>query len=464
MLSGIHIISIILTLGLVAFLGIYSMRQVKSASDFSVGGRSISTPMVIGTLVGTLVGGAATVGTAQLAYSYGFSAWWFTLGGGIASILLGILLAKPLRESEATTGPGLLSLAYGQKAGLLASVFSSLGTFLNVVAQVLAAVALLTSIFKISPLLSAFIAVFLIIIYVIFGGVWGTGMIGSLKAILLYLSLSVAGYLAYTMGGGMIGFTTTFESFPWFSLFGRGVATDLAAGFAMLVGILSTQTYLQAMFSGKSVRVSRNGALLSGLIIPPIGLAAVFVGLYMRANFPNINPQEALPLFIIEFLPDWLGGIVIATLLITIIGTGAGLVLGISTMLSQDIYKKIISPNASEEKILRFTRFSIIGITGLTLIFVFGSANSLILKWSFLSMGLRGATICFPLLALIFMPKFINRRAGTLAIGLAPFATILWAIIGSKAVEPLYIGLIVSLGTLLIGSLLTSDRDINFSG
>lgn len=458
MLSGIHIFSMILTLCAVTVLGVFSMRRIKSANDFSLGGRAISTPVVAGTIVGTLVGGASTVGTAQLAFKYGFSAWWFTLGAGIACVVLGTLLAKPLRESGASTGPGLLSLAYGPKAGLLASIFSSMGIFLNIVAQVLAAVALLTSIFNVSPFVSAVIAVVLIITYVIFGGVWGTGLVGTFKVILLYISLSTAGTLAYYLGGGITGFTSSFEAYPWFSLFGRGIATDLASAFSMLVGILSTQTYFQAMFSGKSVKVSRNGALLSGIIIPPIGLAAIFVGLYMRANFPHINPQEALPLFVLQYLPHWLGGIVIATLIISVIGTGAGLVLGISTMLSQDIYKKIISPKASDKQILWFTRLSIVIITSLTLIFVSGTANSLILKWSFLSMGLRGAAICLPLVSLILIPGFINRQAGALAIGLAPISVIFWTFFGYPQIDPLYIGLLVSITTLITGSLVHNSH------
>jgi len=459
MLSIIHIISIIFTILLVTCLGVYSMRQVKSASDFAVGGRSISAPIVAGTIVGTLVGGASTVGTAQLAFKYGFSAWWFTLGGGVACIVLGLFLAKPLRESSASTGPGFLAQTYGKQAGPLASIFSSLGIFLNIIGQILAAVALITSMFKINPLCAALIAVFLVISYVIFGGVWGAGLVGTLKIFLLYLSMVVAGVMAYKLGGGISGFKTTFEPFPWFSLFGRGTGKDLAAAFSMLVGVLSTQTYLQAMFSGKSVQTSRKGALISGLIIPPIGIAGILVGLYMKANFPTINAKEALPLFVLQYLPDWLGGVVLATLLISVIGTGAGLVLGVSTMFSQDIYKRFIAPQASDKKVLMFSRIAIIGVSALTLVFVTGNMNSLILKWSFLSMGLRGATICFPLLGAIFMKGFVKPKAGVWAICLAPLSAILWAIFGLETIDPLYVGLFVSLSILIIGSLVLSKEN-----
>lgn len=450
LLSAAHIVSILLTLLLVTGVGIYSMRRVKNASDFAVGGRSMNTPLIAGTIIGTLVGGASTVGTAQLAYTFGFSAWWFTLGAGIACLILGFFLAKPLRSSEASTAPGLLADTYGKRAGIYASIFSSLGIFLNIIAQILAAVALLTSMFDIDPFFAAVFAVTLVILYVIFGGVWGTGMVGTAKFILLYISMIVVGYLAYSLGGGLQTYKSTLPSFPWFSLFGRGINTDLAACFSLLVGVLSTQTYLQAMFSGKTKEASQKGAIISGIIIPPIGLAGIFVGLYMKINFPLINARQALPLFILEYLPDWFGGIVIATLLISVIGTGAGLVLGVSTMLTQDIYKKFINPSASDKNILTFSRLAIIFVSVITLVFISGNVNSLILKWSFLSMGLRGATICFPLLFALFT-KNISPQRGILAIILAPTATIIWAVLGIKLLDPLYIGLLVSFIILLSG-------------
>ncbi|MBQ1516561.1 MAG: sodium:solute symporter family protein, partial [Lachnospiraceae bacterium] len=57
----------------------------------------IGTGVVAGLIMGTLVGGSSTVGTAQLAYNYGMSAWWFTLGAGISCLILAVIYVKPLR-------------------------------------------------------------------------------------------------------------------------------------------------------------------------------------------------------------------------------------------------------------------------------------------------------------------------------------------------------------------------------
>ncbi|MGI5838925.1 MAG: sodium:solute symporter family protein [bacterium] len=454
MLTVYHISGICLTLLLITGVGIFSLRQVKSAADFAVGGRKIGATLVAGTIIGTLVGGSSTVGTAQLAYNYGFSAWWFTLGSGFSCLFLGLVLARPLREANVQTVPQFLGRVYGPAAAPLAGAFTSVGIFINVIAQMLAAIALITTIAGVSPFTAALIAAGLIIVYVIFGGVWGTGLVGTAKTLLLYFSLLVIGILAYGMVGGMAGLRAVFPPHPWLSMFGRGVAKDLASGFSLLVGVISTQTYLQAIFSGRDVAASRIGAVISGLLIPPMGLAGTFVGLYMKMHFPAISPAEALPMFIIRYLNPWLGGITLATLLVSTIGTGAGLTLGVSTMLSQDFFKRIIRPQATDRQVLLASRVLIVAVAGATLFFVTGNLNSLILKWSFLSMGLRGATVCLPLLAAVFARQRVAPKAGTAAIVLAPLASLLWAFLVPEGTDPLYIGMGVSFACLLLSPLL----------
>lgn len=82
MVSTIHLIGVVLTVGLLLALSWLSGRKVKDAHSFTTGGTSGSW-MVCGAMLGTLAGGQSTIGTAQLAFCYGLSAWWFTIGAGL---------------------------------------------------------------------------------------------------------------------------------------------------------------------------------------------------------------------------------------------------------------------------------------------------------------------------------------------------------------------------------------------
>ncbi len=448
-LSSQHLVGMGLALILVFGLGVYAGRKVNTSVDFSITGRQSGSALVAGTIMGTLIGGASTVGTAQLAFLYGFSAWWFTLGGGLACLLIGLFLVRPLRDTRFETIPQFLSASFGPQAGVMAALFVSLGMFINIVPQVISSAALLRSMFPINGALAGLIAVALMALYVIFGGLWGTGLMGVCKVLLTGASLITAGGLALHYLGGFSGMLDTFPRFPWFSLFGRGVNTDLAAAFSLLVGVLSSQIYFQAIFSSRNVRSAREGALISSFLGPAIGFGGILVGMYMRTTSPDIIPSMALPLFIIQHLPAGFAGMAMATLLLAAVGTGAGLTLGVSTMLSRDIYQRI-RPEADDRRVLFMFRFFIVLIMVLALATIyFSGSDVIILQWSYLSQGLRGATICFPLLSVIFFKDKISASAGRRAVFWGPVSVITGTLAGIP-LNPLYIGLAISLSVLVI--------------
>ena len=102
-LSTIHIVSIVLTLLIIMSLGVFSGRRVKNAADFNTGGKSASALLVAGIITGTLIGGSSTIGTAELGFNFGLSAWWFTLGASLGCLLLALIYARPVRRSDCTT-------------------------------------------------------------------------------------------------------------------------------------------------------------------------------------------------------------------------------------------------------------------------------------------------------------------------------------------------------------------------
>ncbi|OPZ73492.1 MAG: putative symporter YidK [Firmicutes bacterium ADurb.Bin456] len=224
------------------------------------------------------------------------------------------------------------------------------------------------------------------------------------------------------------------------------------------MGVLSTQTYIQAIYSARSLSKARTGALLSAFMIPPVGIGGILVGLFMRANFPGTPSEQVLPVFVMNYLPPFLAGIVLATLLVAVIGTWAGLTLGVSTMLTKDIYQRFIRSGAGGREVLTVQRLLILLVGGSSVLFVAGNLKSLILGWSFLSMGLRGCTILFPLLGAMFFPRAVSPLAGTLAALAGPAANLIWHFLYPRGMDPLYAGLLASFLTLVLFSLLSRRR------
>ena len=448
--TPVHMLSLIITLFIVMSVGILAARKVKTAADFTVGGGSTGVPIIVGTIIGTIVGGASTIGTAQLAFSVGLSAWWFTLGAGIALIVLSRFYAGPLRTSGLQTIPEFLSMHYGQAAGPLSSITSSIGIFFSIVANILAATPLIAAVFTLGPEGAAGMVCMLILGYVFFGGIWGTGLVGVIKTVLIFITLIAAAGVSYSGMGGISGVLEAFPAFPWFHLFGRGYLVDVASALSLLVGTLSTQTYIQAIYAAKDAEAARKGALTAALITLPTGLPAVMAGMFMRINHPDIAPIDALPLFILYYLPPWLGGIAIATLLLAAIGSAAGLALGTATMISRDVIG-LWAKQKSAATMLCINRFALLLITLGATLFTFGNLKSLVLEWNYLSMGLRGAGIFLPLSTAVFLPGRVSAKWAIFAIIGGAGTSALWKTIIPEGIDPLYAGLMVCSILLAIG-------------
>ena len=449
-LTGTHFFSLIITLLVTLLPGILASRRVKSAEDYNVGGRSAGAGMVAGTIIGTIVGGAATVGTAQLGFKLGLTAWWFTLGSGIALIFMGLFYSVPLRRSGLTTIAEFLVTNYGKPAGWLATLSACAGIFFSVVASTLTALHLIAGIFNI-PLLAAAAAVILITTaLVFFGGLSSSGLAGIFKIVLIFASIFVGGLLAYSDMGGYAGLAQVFPAQPWFSLFGRGVGDGLFSLGAMIVGVISTQTYVQAIFSAKDTKAAAAGCLGAALVVIPVGLPSVMIGMYMHANHPEINSIDALPLYLATYLPEWLGGIGMAALLLSALGSIAGLALGVGTMLSRDVITKILTSLSASGQ-LWASRLSVLAVSVAAMIFVFMHLDSSVLEWNYLSMALRGSGIFLPLTFCIFFPGRVRASMGVAAMGAGIFAALFWKHISSIEVNSLLPALCYNLIFLVIG-------------
>jgi solute:Na+ symporter, SSS family len=421
--------------------------KARSVDDFVLAGRSAGSWNVAGAIMGTLVGGASTIGTAQLAFLYGLSAWWFTLGAGLACLFLAFTLAGPLRQGEVATIPEFLARYHGRRAQVGASLFSAFGMFVHIVGQLLACGALLASLFGLSMFQAMLCSTLLVALAALTGGMRSAGLVGLVKLLMLYLTMVGSGILAFSLAGGWSGLTSTFAPYPWFSLFGYGVKEGVSDLLSMLVGVISTQIYLQAIFTARGVKEARRGALYSAVLIPPLGLFGIAVGLFMRQTHPDLASAQALPTFLLEYLPAPLAGLAFAILLFAAVGTASGLTIGVGTTLQADILERLVPARNR----LAQMRLVTLGVLLLALLLVLGNLGSFIMQWSFLSMGLRGAAVCLPLLAATLLRERTTRSGGALSIYLAAPTVLVAGMLGWKTIPPLYLGLLVSLLAMGLG-------------
>lgn len=444
--SSLHLIFMLFAIVIVFGGGLWAARSIRSAESFSVGGRAASAPLVTGALAGTAIGGGATVGTAQLAYSIGIAAWWFTIGTGLTMLFLGLFYARPLRQSALVTVSEFLSRHYGSAATILVSLASSLGTFFSIVASVLPGIGIISSVFSISSYAADLLLTLLVSCYIFFGGMKSASVSGILKMLVIYPSLLIAGFLAY-QGIGEISLVPE-GAFDLFSIGYGNVLTNLLS---LLVGMLTGQAYIQAMFSASTPRAASFGAILAAIIVIPVGLPSTMIGIYMHVAEPDITPILVLPTYLLEHLSPTLGGLAMGGILLALISSLGGLTLGISTMVSHDVLARLFSVTKSHT-LLRLNRLVVLFVLASAGLFSIANEGSEILFWNYLSMALRGCGIFLPLTLAILLPHRISPRLCLLGMLFATTGALLATFV-DLGIAPIHLGISLSIFFMILGYL-----------
>ena len=165
----------------------------------------------------------------------------------------------------------------------------------------------------------------------------------------------------------------------------------------------------------------------------------------MRANaalYSGITAKTALTAFITAHMPPLPAGIILGTLFITVVGTGAGITLGIATMLTNDIALPMI-PRLKERKLL-VSRAMIVLVLAVAGLLACGSLGDIILQFTFMSMGLRGAVVFLPLTCALWLPSKIPTRYTMAAVITGPLVVLVFGLWKVLPFDPLFAGVAVS--------------------
>ena len=291
------------------------------------------------------------------------------------------------------------------------------------------------------------------------GSIAGTivGGGGILKMGIIFFALFAAGFSAFRGLLSMNDFSAVFPDTPWLSLFGAGTDTALASLFSVVVGVLCTQTYVQAVFSAATPWEAAAGCFTAAAVTIPVGLPSVSIGMYMRAFDPNVLPVLVLPSYLISHESEWLAGIALGGILLSLIGSIGGLSLGIGTMIARDMAGEIFHIK-NDKMLLRITKGAVLVVLIAASLVSAANAGSQVLFWNYLSMALRGGGIFLPLSLAIFRPGLIPKSWALASMLLSTAVSLLLTFFPVFSVNPLFAGLAVSAAVLAAGFLSVKTR------
>ena len=114
----------------------------------------------------------------------------------------------------------------------------------------------------------------------------------------------------------------------------------------------------QRLLAAKSEAHAQKGLLAVSILAVFYPLASFVVGCMMRIKMPDIKPDDAFILAIMEMVPVGLRGFLIAGLMAALLSTVDGMLTASSTLFAEDFYARIIRKNAQPDELKKVVRIA----------------------------------------------------------------------------------------------------------
>ncbi len=347
----------IILLFLTALLIIGFVRRLKkgsSTSELIVGGRQLTLPAFVASLVSTWYGGILGVG--EYSFHYGVSNWLvFGVPYYLAAFLFAIFLAKRARRSELTTIPDRLATAYDSKTALAGSVIIFLMTvpaayilMLGVLGQFLFGWP-----FWVGILLGTVFSV----VYVYHGGFEAVVRTDVIQFVSMFLGFAVLLIMLVATHGGWAFLSAHLppENLTWN---GGNAPLYIAVWYVIALATLIEPAFYQRCYAAKTEAVARNGIFVSIACWAVFDFLTTACGLYARALLPDLaDPVASYPALALKVLPTGLLGIFALALLSTVMSTVDSYAFLAATTFGNDIVPRLTRRAID---ITRYSRFGLI--------------------------------------------------------------------------------------------------------
>lgn len=377
LLIGVLAYELIVIVGLGVWL--QKRHASKSQEEFALAGRDLPTPVVAVTLALTVLGTAHILGVFEMTWMMGAVAVWFSIAHVILLTFVCLGTGLWVRRLGVSSVPELLDRTFGLETRLLVSCVMAgvLFGILTVEAQGIGIIFATLTDWSIQT--GAIVGGILGILYVIFAGMREIGWVNLVNAVVMYAGLILATvFIAMTLPGD--GFDSVGEYYrasgqeSAISIWGT---PELLINFALVnvVAVLFSQSInqmlLQPAMSAKNEATIKKALWIAAPINGLFGVFAVVIALAARAQpeFAGLPdaPKIGATTMLIEYLPPWLAAVLLASFLAAILSTFAIIALSIATIFTNDIFRPLYAPNATQKTLTLTIRLVILVVAGIAI-------------------------------------------------------------------------------------------------
>ena len=395
------VVTTLIYLAITAGLGYLGYIQTTSAKDYLLAGRKVHPVIMAVSYGSTFISTAAIVGFGGAAAVFGMGILWLT----VLNIFLGIFIAfivfgKPTRrmghQLDAHTFPEFIGKRYDSKflqVACAALIF--IGMPLYAGAVMLGGVSFLTVALGLSQNMALLTIVVIVGFYVMMGGMKGVMYTDAFQGAIMVVGMVILLWYAYSGLGGVVsaheqltamadkvpaaltakghrGWTAMPEFFSplWWTLISTVV---MGVG----IGVLAQPQLVVRFMTVKSDRELNRGVVIGGVFIMLMTGVAFIVGSLSNVFFINAtgkiaiaaagSPDNVIPLFIKDNMPEWYTAVFMITLLAAAMSTMSSQFHTMGSAIGHDIMEKGMGLKAKKPvRVIRIAMLFAILLTTLT--------------------------------------------------------------------------------------------------
>jgi SSS family solute:Na+ symporter len=432
---------------------------------YLLAGRKLPFWVIAPLLTGLAIGGASTIGVAEQAYTSGLSAGWYNAAWAAGAVLVGLVAARRYRRLDVSTLPELFERHYSVSGRVIGVIGQLILQLVITSLQYVAGGAILSSLlpdifsFQTGMLVTAIAFVGITMI----GGLWAAGLTNIINVILIYVSVALGAVMSVEKVGGLGELLARLPvEHPGFDLGALGWGLVIAWFVVMCTTVFSVQSIVQISFAAQDAKAARDGFVLGGLMILPVGFISAVIGVSAAVLYPGIIPTEALPRMVLGLSPV-VAGIILAGLWAADVSTASALLVGSATLVVGDVIKRFFAPDLTEVRERAISRIAVLVLSVLT--YLLAVTVSGILKTLLIGLTLTTAYTLITLMT-IFWPGLCRRSHATWTLIMAMVALVLWLTVpqipsffqGLSLPHPIFLCWLVCLLTFALVLLLDKRR------
>ncbi|AER67542.1 Na+/solute symporter [Thermovirga lienii DSM 17291] len=470
------VVLVVLALVGMVFAGWYSYKKRVGTTidDFFAAGKSLGFMVLALALFADAYSGNSFLGYAAKTYRSG--AWFLVYPQFMVAALIGALIVAPpiinLGKKWGYVSPfDYIEHRFNSKlVALIALIFMAWGTFVQFAEQFFA-MGYLGEVASGGVLPYQLIVItfaIVILIYVGLGGFRGTALTAAIQGAVMIFSLFVMLVLIEILGGFGNSINIAWQVAPK-KLAIPSTATMVTWYSTIILILLGLPTYphvLQFYMGARDIDNLKKTFRLKAPVFLFAALVLWLIGMFGVGIFPNLSKLESeklVPYLVGALALSFPGGYTLGSIInlgviMATLSTAGATVMVLSMILSKELYKRFINPDAPDDKVIAVSRISICILLVLALILAFNPSIT-IWRWTEIKFELLLQATSVLVFSL-YLPR-IKKNPTIAGMLIGGSAAVVLTLTGHSKVYGIHAGLVgfaINSLIVIVGSYITGEN------